>query len=123
MIQPLKITFQTIKGENQYEIKCPNVGQFYDIEVTKQVLGKGFYSSIVSTTTAGAQNAADMIDIESHLKVLMPESFFKDDLKCESFKDLGLQDYNEIKKTYIKHFLPWWREIHDILKMDKIDEE
>jgi len=114
MIQPLKLEFNTTRGQNSYTINTPTVGQFYDIEVTKQVLGKGFYASIVSTSTNGAQNAADMIDIEAHLAVLCPDMM--KDLKCESFKDLGLVDYNEIKRVYIKSFLPWWKEIQDILK-------
>ena len=117
MIQPLKLTFSTSKGDNTYTINLPSVGQFYDIEVSKQVLGKGFYASIVSTSTAGAQHAADMIDIESHLSVLCPDLLKH--LQCESFKDLGIVDYNHIKETYIKDFIPWWKQIHELLQIKK----
>lgn len=120
MIQPLKLTFNTTQGDNQYTIKMPTVGNFYDIEVNKQVLGKGFYSSVVKTNTVSAMHAADMIDIEAHLSVLCPDLL--KDLKARSFKDLGLEDYNEIKKVYIKDFVPWWEKIHKLLKDAEKDE-
>ena len=122
MIQPLKITFSTQKGDNEYIIKAPNVGQFYDIEVNKQMFGKGVYGAIIKTSTLSAQQAADMIDIEAHLKVLMPESFFKEDLKVESFQELGIDDYNQLKGTYIDVFLPWWTQIQDSLKINQDDD-
>lgn len=122
MIQPLKITFSTSKGDNEYTIKVPSVGQFYDIEVNKQLFGKGVYGAIIKTNTRAAQNAADMIDIEAHLHVLLPESFFKDDLKAESFQDLGIEDFKQIKIAYIEQFLPWWNEIQDLLKVGTDDE-
>ena len=117
MISKVKLTFNTTKGDNSYEISVPSVGEFYDIEVNKQMLGKGFYSSIVQTGTVGAQHAADMIDIESHLTVLCPELI--KDLKCTSFKDLGIEDYNEIKNVYIKDFIPWWKQIQDLLRVEE----
>ena len=122
MIQPLKITFSTAKGDNEYIIKPPSVGQFYDIEVSKQLFGKGVYNSVIKTPTLNAQRAADMIDIEAHLRVLMPESFFKEDLKAETFKDLGLEDYKNLKETYIAVFVPWWNEIQDLLKVKEDDD-
>lgn len=117
MIQPLKIIFTTVKGDNQYVIKPPSVGQFYDIEVNKQLFGRGVYGAVIKTNTMSAQQAADMIDIEAHLRVLMPKEFF-DDLKVESFQDLGIEDYNRIRTTYVNDFLPWWKEIQDLLKLD-----
>ena len=117
MIQPLKITFTTSKGDNEYVIKPPSVGQFYDIEVNKQVFGKGVYSAVIKTNTMSAQHAADMIDIEAHLRVLMPKEFFED-LKAETFTDLGLEDYNRLRETYLNDFLPWWKEIQDLLKLE-----
>jgi hypothetical protein len=117
MIQPLNLTFSTTKGDNTYSIKIPNVGEFYDIEVNKQILGNGLYSSIVKTNTIGAQHAADMIDIEAHLSVLCPD--LMKDLNSSSFKELGLMDYNEIKKVYIKDFIPWWKKIQDMLRIDE----
>ena len=117
MIQPLKITFSTSKGDNEYIIKPPTVGQFYDIEVNKQLFGKGVYSAVIKTNTMNAQSAADMIDIEAHLRVLMPAEFFKD-LKSETFQDLDIVDYNVLRTTYVKEFLPWWKSIQDLLQLD-----
>ncbi len=116
MIQQLKLTFSTTQGDNAYTIKTPSVGDFYDIEVNKQMLGKGFYSSIVQTGTVSAQHAADMIDIEAHLSILCPDLL--KDLKATSFRDLGLEDYNEVKTVYIKNFVPWWKTIQDMLKVE-----
>ncbi len=117
MIESLKISFNTSSGTNEYQIKIPSIGDFYDIEVSKQILGKGFYTNIVKTNTFGAQNAADMIDIEAHLSVLIPD--FIKDLKVKNFKDLGINDYNNIRQAYIDQFVPWWNKIHDSLKIDE----
>ena len=113
-MEQLHFKVQTTEGDNTYIIKLPTVGQYSDIEATKQILGKGFYNGIVSTNTMASVNAADMIDVEAHLTVLCPE--FIKDLKVKSFRDLGLADFKNIRDAYIEQFIPWWKEIIDILR-------
>ena len=98
----------TILG-NSYNVKFPTVGQFQTIESLKQVLSKGMYSSLLSTNTKSSIASLDMIDIEAYFSVLCPQLL--KDLKCESFIDLGIEDYLVIKKVYDETFIPWWNEV------------
>lgn len=100
-----------VKG-NTYKISCPTVGQFQNIESIKQVLSKGMYSALIQTNTVSSNKALDMIDVESYLSVLCPD--LMKDLKCDSFSQLGLFDYIELKKIYDEQFVPWW---NDLLKL------
>jgi len=105
-----------VKGK-EYPINFPTVGQYYDIEASKQILGKGFYNSIIQSNLVSASYAADMIDIESFLSVLCPQ--LMDDLKCKSFKDLGIKDYLELKKAYEEQFVPWWNDVMKLFNTKK----
>ena len=104
-----------IKG-NSYEISCPNVSQFQTIESMKQVLSKGMYAGLMSTTTLSAYEVLDMVDMESYFSVLCPKLL--NDLQCKSFGELGLMDYMEFKKIYQDDFMPWWNSILKILRPD-----
>jgi hypothetical protein len=102
-----------VKGK-QYKLAFPTVGQYYNMEATKQALGKGFYNALLGNQTRTAQEALDMIDIEATITVLMPD--LVDDLKVKRFKDLGLKDYVEVKKLYETEIVPFLREAMDILR-------
>jgi hypothetical protein len=109
-----------LKG-NSYTIEFPNVGKFQSIETMKQVLSRGMYSSIISMNTVSSIEMLDMVDIESYLTVLCPKLI--KDLKCNSFSDLGLEDYLELKKVYQATFIPWWNMIIELLNPRKKEEE
>jgi hypothetical protein len=96
-----------VKGR-EYVIEIPTAGKYYDIEATKQILGKGFYNSIVGSPLQSASNAQEMIDIESNLSILSPK--IVEDLKVP-FRDLGIADYLELKKAYDEQFVPWWESV------------
>jgi len=103
---------------NTYTIKFPNVGQIEDIECNKQLISKGMYASLMQMNTKAANDALDMIDMEAFFSILCPD--IVKDLKCDSFRDLGVVDYMELKKSYIDQFVPWWTKIQKILR--PIDE-
>ena len=105
-----------VKG-NTYTIEFPNIGKFQNVESTKQVLSKGMYSSLLSTGTISSVEALDMIDIESYFSILVP-SLIKD-LKCNTFSELDLEDYIELKKAYLEQFVPWWNDIMGLLNPKK----
>ena len=113
-MENLNFNIKTAEGDNTYVINVPTVGQYSDIEATKQILGKGFYSGIAGTNTISSVNAADMIDIEAHITILCSDLL--SDLKVKSFRDLGLTDFNEIRNQYVKQFVPWWKKITDVLR-------
>jgi hypothetical protein len=106
-------------GENTYTINFPTVGEYYAIQASKQSLSVGYYNSLSESMVKSANNAADMIDIEATLTILCP-SLLKD-LKRESFKKLGLKDYLIVKKAYVEQFVPWSKEIEELLNPSKKD--
>lgn len=101
-----------IRGK-EYTLTFPNVGQYYEIEAMKQRLGRGFYNTMLGNPTKTAQEALDMIDIEATISILMPE--LMKDLKVDSFSQLGLLDYQDIKKVYNTEIFPFMKEIIDML--------
>jgi len=115
-----------VKG-NKYIVEFPNVGQFQNVETMKQVLSKGMYGALINTGTVTASEALDMVDIEAHLSILIKNDgsrknpLFKD-LKCESFGELGLEDYLELKQVYKDKFVPWWSSILELLQPKKEQE-
>lgn len=109
-----------VKGY-EYSISIPTVGKYYDIEASKQILGKGFYNSIQESRMQTAANAAQMIDIEAELGILIPKMF--KDLKVTSFKDLGVSDYLELKKAYDEQFVPWWNDVLIMFNPPKKSED
>lgn len=94
---------------NSYSVSFPTIGQFQAIESLKQVISKGMYSNLMNTNTKSAYASLDMIDVEAHFSVLCPQLL--KDLKCDSFMNLGIEDYMIIKKVYDEQFIPWWNEI------------
>lgn len=115
-----------VKG-NKYIIEFPNVGKFQNIETMKQVLSKGMYGALINTGTVTASQALDMVDIEAHLSILIRgddngKNKLLKDLKCDSFSELGLEDYLELKKIYDDTFLPWWNNILELLNPKKKQE-
>lgn len=103
----------TIRGRN-YTVRYPNVGEYYRIEAMKQVLGRGYYNSLAQTPTQTAVSALDMIDIEATLSILCPQVI--EDLKVSNFSDLGLKDYQEIKRAFFDSVVPFLSEINEFLK-------
>jgi len=102
-----------VKG-NKYQIAFPNVGTFQNIETMKQVLSKGMYSSLMAMGTISSEESLNMIDIESYLSIMAPKLI--KDLKCDSFSELGLEDYLELKRVYKEKFTPWWNSILELLQ-------
>lgn len=101
-----------IKGRS-YKIAYPNVGQYYEIESLKQRLGRGYYNALLSNPTKTAQDALDMIDIEATLTVLVPDLL--KDMKVDSFSELGILDFKELRSVYNKEIYPFLKELQDEL--------
>jgi len=103
----------TIKG-NTYSVAWPNIGNFQRIESLKQVLSNGMYASLMSVPTVSSSEALDMIDMEAFFTVLIPQLI--KDLKCNSFGELGIEDYKELHEVYEEKFVPWWSSILELLR-------
>lgn len=114
MTEKIVFKVKTSTVENDYEIKLPNVGQYRDIEVYKQMLSNGMYSSLVSSVTNSSLNALDIIDIEATLRVLCPK--FTEDLKVE-IRELGIKDFATIKEAYNRDVKPLMEEVEKLMKI------
>lgn len=114
MMEKVIFKVKTAKFTNEYEVNLPTVGQYRDIEVYKQILSNGMYTHLVTSATQSSFNTLDIIDIEAVLRVLCPQ--FIEDLKCE-IKDLGIQDFAEIKKAYKRDVEPLIREVEQLMKV------
>lgn len=114
MTEKIVFKIKTSTVDNEYEIRLPNVGQYRDIEVYKQMLSNGMYSSLVTSGTNSSVNALDIIDIEATLRVLCPK--FIEDLKVE-IRDLGIKDFAIIKAAYVKDVRPFMEEIEKLMKI------
>jgi len=101
-----------VKGNN-YTIEFPNVGKFQRIESMKQVISQGMYSQLISTATLSTVEALNMVDMEAYLSILAPQLI--KDLKCDSFSELDIEDYLELKKVYLDQFVPWWNSILNLI--------
>jgi len=102
----------TLKGK-PYNLAFPRVGEYRTIEAMKQTLSLNTYGSMSRSMMKSSEEALDMIDMEAYFSVLCPK--LVEDLKCESFSDLGLLDYLEIKKIFKEKFIPWWNNIESLL--------
>jgi hypothetical protein len=115
--------FFELKGK-KFEIEFPNVGKYRSIESLKQSLSMGEYGNMLRSAINTSDEALDMIDMEAYFTILCPQIFKL--LKCNSFGELGLKDYMEIKDAYKTQFIPWWTGIEEILHpkpIQKADEE
>lgn len=114
-----------LKGKT-YELSFPRVGEYRTIQAMKQTLSLNTYGSMSRAMMASTEEALDMIDMEAYFSVLCPKLI--EDLKCDSFSELGLLDYKEVKKVFKDQFVPWWNAIEELLqptpkKVKKVENE
>lgn len=105
------------RGEN-FSIKFPRVGEYRNIEVMKQSLSANAYGGMIRSMSQSSEEALDMIDMEAYFTVLCPT--FLEKLKCDSFSELGLVDYAEIRNIFKTNFVPWWRAIEKLLRPEPV---
>jgi hypothetical protein len=106
---------------NLYKVNDVRAGHFIDFEKMKASLSNGLYGSMFRMGTVASDEALTMIDAESFFSVFSPKTL--EDLNCKSFRDLGLKDYQEIKKVYIEQIVPWYNGYLKLLMPEQKKEE
>jgi len=101
-----------IKGV-PYTSEKINVGRVIDFMKMKTAISSGTYGLMYREALKGHDAALVMINCEAFFDVFCPK--FVEDLKPSSFKDLGLDDYKEIKDVYIGTIKPWIDELEKTL--------
>ena len=102
-----------IKGR-KFTTDTLNVGRFIDLHRMRSVLSGGTYGQMYRNALISSDEALMMIDIDSFMSVFCPD--FITSLKPGTLRDLGLEDYLEIKEVYVTEILPWLEKVEGILK-------
>ena len=102
-----------IKGK-QYTTEPVTVGKYIDLWKLRMALSSGTYGQMYRATLEGADYAMMMIDIEAFLSVFCPD--FLKSLKPDSLRELGLEDYLELREMYETQVIPWQQKIEGLLK-------
>lgn len=113
--QPLTFTIKT----NSYTIDDVRIKHFIDFEKMKASVSAGLYGSIFRMGTMSSDEALTMIDIESFFNVFCPQVLVH--LEAKDFKELGFQDYLEIKEIYSEKIVPWYNNYIKILRPKKTE--
>ena len=96
-------------------------GKMVDVWKMRSILTMGTYGQIYRMALNDADESLLVVDIEVFLNVLCPK--FVEDMKVKSVRDLGIQDYIELKEFYKTTLLPWLKEIENIVSQkEKISE-
>lgn len=103
-----------------YTIEYPNIGKYRQIDILKQSLSMGQYGNLFRTMTNTSEESLDSIDIESYMSVLCPKLI--KELKIDSFDNLPITTYKELKKAYKEQFVPWWNDIEEMLRPEPSKE-
>jgi len=90
------------------------VGNLIDLWKMRSVLSMGNYGNIYRMGFINADDALMIIDIEAFFTVFCPD--FIQSLKPGSIRDLGVEDYIEIRDVYTKDILPWLEKVETVLK-------
>jgi len=89
----------------QYTSEKINVGRVMDFMRMKTAISGGTYGLMYREALKAHDAALIMIDCEAFFTSFCPK--FVENLKPSSFRDLGLNDFKEIKDVYIKTIKPW----------------
>lgn len=110
-----KLTF-TIKGKT-YTTEEVTVGRMVDLWRFRNFLSNGSYGSMYRFAMDSADEAILMIDIEAFFSAFCPKLL--EDLKPTSVREMGLNDYMELKEIYQEQIEPWMKSVEDLLKKKK----
>ena len=108
----------TIKGK-QYKTEPAIVGRIIDLWKMKSAISMGSYGNIFRIALDSADEALLMIDIEAFLTVFCKQVL--EDFKPRTIREMGIEDYLELKEVYQTQIEPWLKEIENLLKRRKED--
>ena len=109
----------TVKGKT-YHTEDIRVGRFVDFWKMRAAISMGTYGQLYRFSMVGADEALLMMDAEAFFTSFCPE--FLRDLKPGSIKEMGLEDWIELRDVYLNTILPWLNKVEELLKQKKDDE-
>jgi hypothetical protein len=109
----------TVKGKT-YTTSEVVVGKMIDLWRMRTAISMGSYGLIYRVGLDAADEALIIIDIEAFFTVFCPK--FIEDLKPRTIREMGFEDYLELKEIYQSQIEPWLKKIESLLKKKKEDE-
>ena len=120
MTTPAKSTVIKIKG-NEYTVQFPNTGQYIDIQSLRTKIASDNYHLIALSTDSDSGYAMLLCDMIATFNVLIPE--LKDNLNISSMLGLSMIESRELLDSYLKYWIPFYKQWMDILSSAKTDVE
>lgn len=109
----------SVKGKN-YVTEELRVGKLVDLWKMRNALSMGSYGQIYRMGLANADDALLVIDIEAFFTVFCPD--FMKALRPSSIRDLGIEDYCELRDLYVSQIQPWMEKVEAVLKKKSENE-
>jgi hypothetical protein len=102
-----------VKGKS-YITEDLRIGKIVDLWKLRAALSMGTYGQLYRMSLNNADEALMVIDIEAFFSTFCPE--FIKSLKPGSIRELGVEDYLELKEIYVTQIAPWLEKVEDLLK-------
>jgi len=102
-----------VKGR-AFQTEDLTIGKIIDLWKMRSILSGGTYGQMYRIGMTNADEALMAIDIEAFFNIFCPELIKS--LKPGSVRDMGLEDYMELREVYVKELLPWLDSVEAILK-------
>ena len=108
-----------IKGKH-YQTEEVRIGKILDVWKMRSALSNGSYGYLYRMGLDNADNALIIVDLEAFFTVFCPQLI--EDIKPNTIRELGIEDYLEIQEVYVNELMPWLAKIENLLKK-KNDEK
>lgn len=108
-----------IKGKH-YQTEEVRIGKILDVWKMRSALSNGSYGYLYRMGLDNADNALIIVDLEAFFTVFCPQLI--EDIKPNTIRELGIEDYLEIQEVYVSELMPWLAKIENLLKK-KNDEK
>lgn len=98
----------------KYATETVTIGRLIDLWKFRSMLSGGTYGQMYRMGLTTSDDALTAIDIESFFMSFCPD--FIKDLKPGSIRELGIEDYKELRDMYINHIATWMLQIEESMK-------
>jgi len=102
-----------LKGK-KFTTKDLKIGNIQDLWQLRMALSGGTYGQMYRTALKKSDEAMTIIDMTSFFTVFCPEVM--ESLKPGSIRELGLDDYLELREVFVKDIQPWLESVENLLK-------
>lgn len=106
--------FQFVVKGKTYKTEELKVGKLIDLWKMRTALSGGTYGQLYRMALVNSDEAITAIDIEAFFTVFVPD--FLQDIKPGSIRDMGVEDYLELRDIFVSEIQPWLNKVEALLK-------